>query len=183
MSEQPTDTAVSEPVKDASKDIRTRAGSLRVNFVKRVTQAIAGSNVDVLRGLVEGLHEADLGDLIEALDHDLRPRLVELLGIHFDFNALTEVDDAVRGEILEELPAQTVADGVRELDSDDAVAILEDLPKAEQTEILDQLPPTERIAAGSQPRLSGAIRRPADADRRYRGYAVMERRAGHRLYA
>ncbi|MBV9556619.1 MAG: magnesium transporter, partial [Pseudolabrys sp.] len=146
MSEQPTDIAASGPAKDVSKDIRTRAGSLRVNYVKRVAQAISGSNVDALRGLVEGLHEADLGDLIEALDHQLRPRLVELLGIHFDFSALTEVDDAVREDILDELPAQTVADGVRELDSDDAVAILEDLPKDEQSEILEQLPPTERIA-------------------------------------
>ena len=35
---------------------------------------------------------------------------------------------------------------MRELDSDDAVAILEDLPKDEQDEILDQLPAPERVA-------------------------------------
>jgi len=34
-------------------------------------------------------------------------------------------------EILDELPSEAVAEGVRELDSDDAVAILEDLTKAE----------------------------------------------------
>jgi len=39
-----------------------------------------------------------------------------------------------------------VAEGVRELDSDDAVAILADLPKEEQTEILEQLPTPERVA-------------------------------------
>ena len=43
------------------------------------------------------------------------------MGREFDFTALTEVDDSVREEILEELPPQTVAEGVRELDSDDAV--------------------------------------------------------------
>ena len=75
-----------------------------------------------------------------------RPRLVELLGIDFDFTALTEVDDAVRDEILEELPPQAVAKGVSELESDDAVAILEDLPKDEQAEILEQLPQPERGA-------------------------------------
>src|SRR5262249_31212287 len=37
-------------------------------------------------------------------------------------------------------------EGVRELDSDDAVAILADLPRDEQTEILEQLPAPERIA-------------------------------------
>src|SRR5262249_20279382 len=39
-----------------------------------------------------------------------------------------------------------VAEGVSELDSDDAVSILEDLPEAEQKEILEQLPTRERIA-------------------------------------
>ncbi len=93
-----------------------------------------------------GLHESDMGALIEALPAELRPRLVELLGIDFDFTALTEVDDAVREEILDELPPRAVAEGVRELESDDAVAILEDLPKDEQTEILEQLPASERSA-------------------------------------
>ena len=48
---------------------------------------------------------------------ELKPRLIELLGSDFDFTALTEVDDAVREDILEELPPETVAEGVRELDS------------------------------------------------------------------
>jgi magnesium transporter len=76
----------------------------------------------------------------------MRPRLVELLGIHFDFTALTEVDDKVREDILDELETSTVAEGVREMESDDAVTILEDLPKDEQTEILEQLSPNERVA-------------------------------------
>ena len=50
--------------------------------------------------------------MLQALEADRRSRLVELLGIHFDFTALTEVDDAVREEILEELPSQTVEEGV-----------------------------------------------------------------------
>ena len=45
-----------------------------------------------------------------------------------------------REEILEELPAESVAEGVRELDPDDAVAILEDLPKDEQAEIPSSCP-------------------------------------------
>ena len=112
----------------------------------RVAQAIAAADSTVLRELVSDLHESDLGDLIEVLDPELRPRLVALMGHDFDFTALTQVDDTVREEILEELPAEAVAEGVREIDSDDAVAILEDLPKDEQREILEQLPPHERVA-------------------------------------
>jgi magnesium transporter len=126
--------------------LRDEDGAVREDYVERVAQAIADGDSAALRELVGDLHESDVGDLIEALDPELRPRLIKLMGHDFDFSALTEVDDTVREEILEELPAETVAEGVRELDSDDAVAILEDLPKDEQTEILDQLPASERVA-------------------------------------
>ena len=131
----------------ASADaLRDEDGAVRADFVERVAQAIATENSATLRKLIGELHQADVGDLIEALDPELRPRLVKLMGHDFDFSALTEVDDTVREEILEELPPEAVAEGVRELDSDDAVAILADLPKEEQTEILEQLPPPERVA-------------------------------------
>jgi magnesium transporter len=126
--------------------LRTKDGSIRVAFVRQVARAIDGADTAALRGLVGDLHESDLGAVLEALDPDHRPRLVELLGIHFDFTALTEVNDSVREEILEELPPQTVAEGVRDIEPDDAVAILEDMSKEERAEILDQLPPPERVA-------------------------------------
>jgi magnesium transporter len=126
--------------------LRDQDGAVRPEFVGTVTDAIRGRDADLLRSLVGELHESDTGDLIEALDPELRPQLIALMGKDFDFTALTEVDDAVREEILEELPPKTVAAGVRELDSDDAVYILEDLPKEEQAEILQELSPPERVA-------------------------------------
>ena len=126
--------------------LRDEEGTIRPEFLERVGEVIRRNDAAALRALAGELHEADTGDLIEALDPELRPRLVELMGHDFDFSALTEVDDTVREEILEELPSETVAEGVRELDSDDAVVILEDLPKDEQAEIVDQLPADERDA-------------------------------------
>src|SRR5262249_5049896 len=122
----------------ASADVlRDEDGAVRADFVERVAQAIATENSATLRELIGEVHQADVAHLIEALVPDLRPPLVKLMGHDFDFSALTEVDDTVREEILEELPPAAVAEGVRELDSDDAVAILADLPKEEQTEILE----------------------------------------------
>ena len=131
---------------EAAQLPRNKDGSIRKTFVKSVARRIETGDGAGLRALVGDLHESDMGALIEALPPEQRQRLVELLGIDFDFTALTEVDDAVREEILEELPSQAVAKGVSELESDDAVAILEDLPKDEQAEILEQLPQTERVA-------------------------------------
>jgi magnesium transporter len=126
--------------------LRDEGGVLREEFVQHVREAVEAADRPAVLKLVGDLHEADVGAVIEALDPELRPRLVELMGREFDFTALTEVDDTVREEILEELPPATVAEGVRELDSDDAVAILENLPKEEQAEILEQLPAPERVA-------------------------------------
>ena len=139
MLDQQETTAPAEALRDED-------GNVREDYVARVADAVHRRDGASLRALVGTLHEADTGDLIEALDAQFRPQLIELMGRDFDFSALTEVDDTVREEILEELPTETVAEGVRELESDDAVYILEDLPRAEQEEILEQLPPTERVA-------------------------------------
>jgi magnesium transporter len=126
--------------------MRDEDGEIRREFVEEIARAIHAAEVPLLRAVVAELHEADLGDLIGALEGDDRVSLVELTGADFDFSALNEVDDAVREGILEELEPETVAEGVRELESDDAVELLEALGEQEQEEILEKLPPTERVA-------------------------------------
>jgi len=126
--------------------MRDDEGKIRRKFVEEVAAAIHEMEEGRLREIVGELHEADLGDLIAALEPHERVSLVELTGTDFDFSALNEVDDAVREEILEELEPETVAEGVRELDSDDAVALLEGLNEKDQEEILEKLPPPERDA-------------------------------------
>jgi magnesium transporter len=126
--------------------LRDADGAIRDDYVAHVAAAIAATDQKRLRDLVGALHEADVGALLERLEPEDRTAFIELLGASFDFTALVEVDDTVREEILEELPAEAVAEGVRELDSDDAVYILEDLPSEERAEILEQLPSTERLA-------------------------------------
>jgi magnesium transporter len=126
--------------------MRNEAGEIRHEFVEEISRAIHTEQTPFLRAVVAELHEADLGDLIAALEPGDRVSLVELTGADFDFSALNEVSDSVREEILEELEPETVAEGVRELESDDAVELLEALDEKDQEEILDKLPPSERDA-------------------------------------
>jgi magnesium transporter len=133
------------PDETMPRNIRDEDGAIDADLVERVSQALLLSDLTTLRDVVADMHEADLGALLEALDTEERPRLISLLGADFDFTALTEVDDAVREEILEELSAETVAEGVRDLDTDDAVYILEDLDDADKKDVLDRLTPAERI--------------------------------------
>jgi magnesium transporter len=124
--------------------MRDEEGQLNAEFVKEITRAIHAADRPLLCEVVAELHEADLGDLIAALEPEERVNLVELTGTDFDFSALNEVDETVREEILEELEPETVAEGVRELESDDAVELLESLNEADQEEILEKLPQSER---------------------------------------
>jgi magnesium transporter len=133
-----------QSVPDPAADFRDEDGAIRPEFIERIRDAIERGDAAAVRAQAGDLHESDTGALIEALDQEMRPRFVALMGREFDFTALTEVDDKVREEILGDLPPTTVAEGVRELDSDDAAYILEDLPKEEQAEVLERLPPDER---------------------------------------
>jgi magnesium transporter len=129
----------------ASADIYGEDGAIRASYLAHIGAAIADRDTLALKRDVGELHQSELGDLLEALLPEQRRALVGLLGADFDFSALTEVDEAIRLDIVDSMPNAQIAQAVQELDSDDAVYILEDMEKQDQDEILAQLPFTERI--------------------------------------
>ncbi|MEZ5791551.1 MAG: magnesium transporter [Nitratireductor sp.] len=120
-------------------------GYVRSDFQERIGGYLEANDGEALRAAIAPLHEAELGDLLEALDSDQRASLVRLAGDSFDLTALTEVDEAVRLEIIDALPNSKIAEAVQELDSDDAVYILEDMEREDQDEVLAALPFEERL--------------------------------------
>jgi magnesium transporter len=145
MESQDEQTAEAKVADGVHADIYGEDGVMLASFLARVGAAIADRDTLALKGYVDDLHQSELGDLLEALQPEQRRALVELLGSDFDFSSLTEVDEAIRLEIVDQLPNAQIAQAVQELDSDDAVYILEDLDQEDQDEILSQLPFTERI--------------------------------------
>ena len=129
----------------APRGFRDESGQVARSYLDEVVAAIDGADPSVLRSLAGRLHEADLADLVEALEPAERPKLVGLLGHDFDFTVLTEVDDGVREQILEDLGSSQIALGLENLDSDDAVRILEDLEKDQQETVLSHLSIGEQI--------------------------------------
>ncbi|MHB0953314.1 MAG: magnesium transporter [Allorhizobium sp.] len=145
MTDTGEDILVHSTQDDASADIYAEDGSIRSDFLALVGAAIADRDLLYLRQHVARLHESELGDLIEAIQPDQRLALVRLLGDDFDLTALTEVDEAIRLQIVEQMSNQQIATAIGDLDSDDAVYILEDLDHEDREEILAQLPFTERV--------------------------------------
>ena len=135
-------------MQDAAGEVQLRdeEGGIRSDFLHAVSAALDENDAAKVRELTLKLHEADLADLIELLRPEQRELLIAALGEDFKAAALTELDEAVRDQMLEAMPAEQVAEALQQLDSDEAVYLIENLDKEEQSDILAKLPYFERIA-------------------------------------
>jgi magnesium transporter len=141
-----SDIAESGETRIEPNAFRDAEGHLSPEWIERLRAHLAAGEEHDVAEMMEPLHAADAGDVLEAIAADERVRLVQMLGDKFDYLALTQVDDSVRSELIEELPAEDVARGVSTLDSDDAVYILEDIDSEDREEILAQMPAFERLS-------------------------------------
>lgn len=135
-------SGITEPTETG---VYTDDDQLRPEFVADVRDFIHSQNSHALAELIDPLHESELGDLLEALEADERILLVGLTGKKFDFASLTEVDEAIRLQVVNGLPNQILAQAVKDLESDDAVYILEDMDVVDQDDILSKIPFEERL--------------------------------------
>lgn len=136
-----TETEIPEIVETLDEDNR-----LTRDFVDRVLDAIEEGDLATANRLVEPLHEADIADLFELTPSDKRGALAIGLGDLMSAEVLAEVNDYVREDIIDALPAGQLADLAGQLDTDDAVAIIEDMEEDEQQAVLAELDPEDRAA-------------------------------------
>lgn len=145
MSEEFETAAQTAPGLDPSV-LRDEDDRLNPSWVHRLREHLHAGDAHDVADLMAPLHAADTGDVIEALEPDERLALINILGDKFDYTALTEVSDSTRADLLEVLSNADVARGVANLDSDDAVYILEDMDAPDREDILAQMPAFERLS-------------------------------------
>lgn len=124
--------------------VYTDNNAVSPELIEHIRTLVEDDDDVTLQGLVEPLHESELGDILEALEADVRSEFVRLAGAEFDYSSLTEVDEAVRLEVVNAIPNEQLAEAVTDLDSDDAVFILEDMEEVDRDEILSLVPFEER---------------------------------------
>ncbi|MEO0632927.1 MAG: magnesium transporter [Pseudomonadota bacterium] len=112
--------------------------------VAAILYAVDIEDRDQLAALMEPLHPADIADMLEQISAFDRSRLIRLYDIDFDGEILSELDEAIRDEVIAVLKPNVLAEAVRELDSDDVVDIIEDLEGPQQEQILDALEDSDR---------------------------------------
>lgn len=119
---------------------------LAQDWIDELRASLTTGDNHAVQEIMEPLREADTGDVLEALGNDERLLLIQLLGEQFDYAALTQVDEAIRVALIEQLPNADIARGVTSIDSDDAVYILEDIEEPDRDAILALVPDFERLS-------------------------------------
>jgi magnesium transporter len=115
--------------------------------VGAVLEAVEAGARDELISLMEPMHAADIADLLEQISSADRYALIELYGVEFDGEILSELDESIREDVISALRPEVLAEAVRELESDDVVDLLEDLEQPQQDAIFSALDDADAMVA------------------------------------
>jgi len=118
---------------------------LEPDLEERIVEAIESGDAPRVRDLTEPLHHTDVADLLERLNDDDRAKLVDIIRPEFEAEILIDLDDTVRDDVVDLLGIEEVAAAVVELESDDAVQVMEELDAADQQQVLEAIPDDERV--------------------------------------
>ncbi|MEM1277728.1 MAG: magnesium transporter, partial [Pseudomonadota bacterium] len=140
----PTSDSASET--DQTTDRREDDFALDSELVAGVCESVeVGDRVGAL-AQIDGLHPADMADLLEQVTADERRGIVDLLWSDIDNEVLVELDEGIRDEVLEILQPKDLAEAAKELETDDVVYLVEDLEDDQKQVVLEALEPAERAA-------------------------------------
>ena len=110
-----------------------------------IATAVQGGANDRARALVAPLHPADQADLLERLPPAQVAELVRMLGDSLDAETLIYLDENTRDEIVDVMGMEALARQLPDLETDDAVNIIEELEQDEIDDVLAALPAEDRV--------------------------------------
>ena len=128
------------------EEVEAEAYLLNRKSVAAIMEAVEAGDSATLTALMEPLHAADIADLLEQISQGDRADLIRLYDHEFDGEILSELDEAIREDVISILTPQVLNQAVREMDSDDVVDLIEDLEGAQQATILGALEDSDRAA-------------------------------------
>ena len=109
---------------------------LSKEIIQEISNLISNKKNKEIKKLVDGIHYADLAEIINELESTQRIYLIKIIDSDKTSDVLTEVDEDVREEILKTLSEKEIAGEIKELDSDDAVDILSELSDEKQEKVI-----------------------------------------------
>ncbi len=115
------------------------------NFISTFIEKINSSDLQFINQTLKDLHPSDVANLIENLPEDTRIKLIEIEAFNIAPEIFIELNESIQSEVLQLLSIDSISNIVKRLESDNAVAILENLELKKKNSILDKLPPKDRF--------------------------------------
>lgn len=134
---------MSDPARIVEPEQQT-AQLVTPEMIHEIMEAVRAGRGDIARDLVERLSPAGAAHVLEQISAEERRELVQLIDLKLDPEALIELDEEVRGDVIQSMAPRDIAAIASELDSDDAADIIGDLDEAERRAVLAQMPAEER---------------------------------------
>lgn len=112
-------------------------------FIEQIQECIHNKNDKQLENLLAGVHHADIAEILEELDSDDASYVFKLLETETSSEALLDLDEDVREEILSTLSPKEIAEELDEMDTDDAADIIAELSEDIKDEVISELEDVE----------------------------------------
>lgn len=114
-------------------------------FIEIIKELIDRKDSVLLQEEISKLHPADIAELCSELDIEEARFLYRQLDNEKAADALIEMDEDLRNELLDELPSEAIAKRfVNYMDTDDAVEIIRDMDEDKQEEVLSHIKDIEQ---------------------------------------
>jgi len=127
----------------------TPQGEVDVSKAVALAVLIEEGDGEGISRLLDGLHPADIADLIEQLNSEQQEELARIAPDVLNGEVLANLQWDTREVVAAELDPAHLAAAIQELDSDDATLLVEELDDALREQVLAEVPEEDRAALES----------------------------------
>jgi magnesium transporter len=110
----------------------------------RLSKALDSGVQSQVSQLINSLNGAEIGDLLESLPQARRQAVWDLVKVDLDADVLVEVNDEVRAGLIRDTSPDDLVQAVGDLEIDDLADIINDLPEAVVSEVLQAMDRQDR---------------------------------------
>ncbi len=114
--------------------------------IREIVDAVRSQDSDTVHSALEELSNADTAELLSKIKEGDRNELLNMYSTSIDPEIFTEIDQELSRASLSAMPASKVAKMIADLESDDALLLIEPLDEEFQQEIIKKLSAKTRLA-------------------------------------
>ncbi len=109
------------------------------HIIEELKQYIRQKNIAGIKKTLDGLHPADIAEILDELNFDDALFIIRLLDSEITADIIAELDDDLQEKILKRLSPKEIAEEIEELETDEAADIIAELPEDKKEEVISHI--------------------------------------------